>query len=110
LLNAATELYARFRELTSGVFPVLLPESTGNAAFLTFRADWTPELSAAVDPRSQVFMPMAQVRTALKPFFERLGLPVRRIFRMASPQLILLILVVALGITVSRARQGWQLV
>jgi hypothetical protein len=49
------EVYARFRELSGGASKVPLPESTGKAAFLMFRADWTPELSAAVDPQSQVF-------------------------------------------------------
>lgn len=102
------ETYARFREVAGGVFPVPLPESIEKAAFLTFRADWTPELSAAVDPQSQMFMPMAQVRTALKPFFARLGLPVRRIFWMASPQLMVLALTVALAQAITNMGPEWK--
>jgi hypothetical protein len=102
------EAYTRFRNLAGGFFPVLLPDNTGNAAFLTFRADWTPELSPAVDQQRQMYMPMSQVRTALKPFLERFGMPVRRIFWTASPQLVALIVTLVAGQWITNMGPAWK--
>ena len=71
-------LYGQFRSLVGSVFLVALPEAIGDAAFIAFDAAWQSQLLQAGAKQSYLYRPQSEIRNALIPFLQRLGLPARR--------------------------------
>jgi len=102
------ERYAAFRALANKAFPVPLPEAIGDAAFISFDANWVPRFSGTVSQPSLGYSPRRQMRAALQPFFERLGVPVRKRRWEVSPQVIAMGLILAFNQVVYNAGPDWK--
>jgi len=99
-------LYGQFRSLVGSVFLVALPEAIGDAAFIAFDAAWQSQLLQAGAKQSYLYRPQSEIRNALIPFLQRLGLPARRPRWELAPATIAVGLIVASGQSTTTGRSG----
>jgi hypothetical protein len=100
--------YARFRDVVKTAVPVPLPETLGDAVFIAFDAHWVPQpLGSVSDESRTMFWPRGGVRTALRPFFERLGVSMPKRRWEVAPALVGLALSVSVGKVILNAGPTW---
>jgi len=100
-------LYGQFRSLVGSVFLVALPEAIGDAAFIAFDAAWQSQLLQAGAKQSYLYRPQSEIRNALIPFLQRLGLPARRPRWELAPATIAVGLIVASGQAIYNDGPEW---